>query len=85
VQPALLGWDEEEEAAMSGDNVYKVVELVGSSPDGIEGAIQNAISRASKTLHHIGWFEVQETRGHVVDGQIKHYQVTLKLGFTLDG
>lgn len=69
---------------MTSDNVYKVVELVGSSPDSIEGAIQNAIGRASKTLNHIGWFEVLETRGHVVDGQIKHYQVTLKLGFTLD-
>lgn len=70
---------------MSSDNVYKVVELVGSSPESIEGAIQNAITRASKTLHHIGWFEVLETRGHIENGQIKHYQVTLKLGFTLDG
>jgi flavin-binding protein dodecin len=69
---------------MTDNNVYKLVELVGSSPESIEGAIQNAIGRASKTLHHIGWFEVLETRGHVVDGQIKHYQVTLKLGFTLD-
>jgi flavin-binding protein dodecin len=84
VQPALPAWDEDEEDGMSSENVYKVVELVGSSPESIEAAIQNAISRASKTLHHIGWFEVQETRGHVVDGQIKHYQVTLKLGFTLD-
>lgn len=69
---------------MTDNNVYKLVELVGSSPESIEDAIQNAITRASKTLHHIGWFEVLETRGHVVDGQIKHYQVTLKLGFTLE-
>lgn len=65
-------------------NVYKVVELVGSSPDGIEAAIANAIARASETIRHIGWFEVLETRGHVEDGAIAHYQVTLKVGFTLD-
>jgi len=70
---------------MSSDNVYKVVELVGSSPESIEGAIQNAIGRANSSLRHIGWFEVQETRGHVVDGNIAHYQVTLKVGFKLDG
>lgn len=65
-------------------NVYKVVEIVGSSPESIEAAIRNAIARASKTIHHIGWFEVLETRGHVEDGKVAHYQVTLKIGFTLD-
>lgn len=65
-------------------NVYKVVELVGSSPESIEGAIRNAIGRASKSLRHIGWFEVLETRGHVEDGNVAHFQVTLKVGFTLD-
>ena len=65
-------------------NVYKVVELVGSSPESIESAIQNAISQASSSIRHIGWFEVLETRGHVEDGQIKHYQVTLKVGFTIE-
>jgi flavin-binding protein dodecin len=70
---------------MSSDNVYKIVELVGTSPEGIEEAIQNAIERAGSSLRHIGWFEVQETRGHVKDGRIAHYQVTLKVGFTLDG
>jgi flavin-binding protein dodecin len=70
---------------MSSDNVYKVVELVGSSADGIEAAIQNAITRAGTSLRHIGWFEVLETRGHVAEGKIAHYQVTLKVGFTLDG
>jgi flavin-binding protein dodecin len=69
---------------MSGDNVYKVVELVGSSPEGIEPAIQNAIGRAGSSIRHIGWFEVLETRGHVENGRIAHYQVTLKVGFTLD-
>lgn len=65
-------------------NVYKVVELVGSSAESIESAIQNAISQASSSIRHIGWFEVLETRGHVEDGQIKHYQVTLKVGFTIE-
>jgi dodecin len=65
-------------------NVYKVVELVGSSPETIEAAIRNAISRADATLRNIGWFEVLETRGHVENGLIAHYQVTLKVGFTLD-
>jgi dodecin len=70
---------------MTGSNVYKVVELVGSSTDSIESAIKNAIERAGSTLRHIGWFEVLETRGHVENGRIAHYQVTLKVGFTLDG
>ena len=65
-------------------NVYKVVEIVGSSPESVDAAIRNAITRASKTIHHIGWFEVVETRGHVEDRQVAHFQVTLKVGFTLD-
>ena len=66
------------------DNVYKIIEIVGSSPTSIEDAIQKAIARASSTIHHIGWFEVKETRGHVENGRIGHYQVTLRIGFTLD-
>jgi flavin-binding protein dodecin len=66
------------------EHVYKIVELVGSSPNGIEAAIQNAIGRASKTLRNLRWFEVIETRGHIEDGKIHHYQVKLKVGFTLD-
>ena len=65
------------------DNVYKIIEIVGSSETSIEDAIQKAIGRASATLRDIGWFEVKETRGHVVDGRVAHYQVTLKIGFTL--
>jgi flavin-binding protein dodecin len=65
-------------------NVYKIVELVGSSPEGIEDAINNAITTAGNSLRHIGWFEVLETRGHVQDGRIMHYQVTLKVGFTIE-
>ena len=67
------------------DNVYKVIELVGSSTTSIEDAIEAAIVRASSTLREIRWFEVLETRGHVEDGRVAHYQVTLKVGFTLDG
>ncbi|HEX8644931.1 MAG TPA: dodecin [Allosphingosinicella sp.] len=65
------------------DNVYKVIELVGSSETGIEDAVQNAIARAAATVREIRWFEVTETRGHVEDGRVAHYQVTLKVGFTL--
>ena len=65
------------------DNVYKIIEIVGSSETSIEDAIEKAIARASITLHDIGWFEVKETRGHVVHGRVAHFQVTLKIGFTL--
>ena len=66
------------------DRIYKVVELVGSSEIGIEDAVQRAITKASQTIRHIGWFEIIQTRGHVEDGKVRHYQVTLKVGFTLD-
>jgi flavin-binding protein dodecin len=66
------------------EHVYKVLELVGSSPASIEDAVQAAISRAEKTLRNVRWFEVTETRGHVQDGKVAHYQVRLKVGFTLD-
>ena len=64
-------------------HTYKIVELVGSSPTGIEDAIQSAIARASSTVDNIRWFEVLETRGHVEGGKIMHYQVTIKVGFTV--
>jgi len=66
------------------NHVYKHVELTGSSQTGIEDAVTNAIARASKTVRNIQWFEVIETRGHVVDGKVAHWQVTIKAGFTLD-
>lgn len=66
------------------DHVYKVVELVGTSPASVDDAIRRAIERASSTLRNIGWFEVVETRGHVEDGKVRHFQVTLKVGFTLE-
>ena len=66
------------------DHVYKVTELTGSSTKGVEDAVHNAINRASKTLRNLRWFEVTETRGHIEDGKIAHWQVTIKIGFTLD-
>lgn len=66
------------------DNVYKITEVVGSSATGIEDAIANAIAKASKTLRELRWFEVVETRGHIEDGKVGHYQVKLKIAFTLE-
>ena len=66
------------------DHVYKVVELVGSSTSSIEDAIQTAIRRASQSLRNLRWFEVVQTRGRVENGEVRHYQVVLKAGFTLE-
>jgi hypothetical protein len=66
------------------EHVYKLLELVGSSTASTDDAIRNAIEMASKTVRHIDWFEVVETRGHVADGKVAHYQVTLKVGFRLE-
>jgi hypothetical protein len=66
------------------DHIYKIIQLVGSSPTSVEDAVQNAVERASKKLKHLRWFEVLETRGHIENGKVSHYQVTLKVGFTLD-
>ena len=66
------------------EHVYKKLELVGSSPNGVEDAVRNAVERAGKTLRNLRWFEVVETRGHIEAGKIAHWQVTVKVGFTLD-
>lgn len=66
------------------EHVYKIVELTGSSPNSIEDAIRNAVERAGRTLRNLRWFEVIEARGHLEDGAISHWQVTIKVGFTLD-
>jgi flavin-binding protein dodecin len=66
------------------NHVYKTIELVGSSATGVEDAIGNAIAKASETLRNLRWFEVVETRGHIEDSKVAHWQVTLKLGFTLE-
>jgi flavin-binding protein dodecin len=66
------------------DHVYKKIEVVGSSPNGFEEAIKNALVRAGETVRNMRWFEVTETRGHVENGKVGHWQVTLKIGFTLE-
>jgi hypothetical protein len=71
------------EVAMS-DRTYRVTEIVGTSPAGIEPAIRGALSRAAQTLRHLDWFEVTEIRGQIVDGDVAHFQVGLKVGFRLE-
>ncbi len=66
------------------DHVYKIEEFVGSSPIGQDEAIRNAIKRAAETLHRLRWFEVTETRGQITDGRIVHWQVTVRVGSTLE-
>ncbi len=66
------------------DHVYKMIELTGSSQKSSDDAVRNAIAKASKTLHGLNWFEVVETRGHIDGDQVKHWQVTLKVGVRLD-
>ncbi|MDP9445219.1 MAG: dodecin family protein [Actinomycetota bacterium] len=63
---------------------YRVTEIVGTSPDGVDQAIRNGLARANRTLRHLDWFEVVQVRGHVVDGEVEHFQVTMKLGFRLE-
>ena len=66
------------------DHVYKSVEITGSSTDGVTEAIDRAVAKASETLRHLDWFEVINVRGHIADGRVAHYQVTLKIGFRLE-
>jgi flavin-binding protein dodecin len=66
------------------DHVYRVIELVGSSTETIEDAIDNAIERASKTVRHLDWFEITETRGQIVNNEVAFYQVKLKVGFRIE-
>jgi flavin-binding protein dodecin len=67
-----------------GDHIYKVIEVVGSSEKSSDHAIEQAITKAAESLHNLSWFEVVETRGHIVDARIAHYQVKVKIGFRLD-
>ena len=66
------------------DHVYKSIELTGSSSTTVEDAVQNAITKAGKTMRNMHWFQVMETRGHIADGKVAHWQVTLKIGFRLE-
>ncbi len=65
-------------------HIYKIIELVGSSNIGTDDAVRNAIAKAAKTVKHMDWFEVVETRGHIANGQVAHYQVTVKIGFRIE-
>jgi len=66
------------------EQVYKSVELTGSSRKGMQDAVENALSRASKTIHHMRWFQVTDTRGYIEEGKVAYWQVTLKVGFSVD-
>ncbi|MCF1643890.1 MULTISPECIES: dodecin [Streptomyces] len=66
------------------NHTYRVTEIVGTSPDGVDQAIRNGIDRASRTLHNLDWFEVTQVRGQLEEGRIAHWQVGLKVGFRLD-
>ncbi|HKY31965.1 MAG TPA: dodecin [Candidatus Polarisedimenticolia bacterium] len=66
------------------DHVYKLIELTGSSKSGIEDAVQNAVAKAGMTVRHMRWLQVVDTRGHIENGRVEHWQVTIKIGFTLD-
>ncbi|MBT1004437.1 dodecin family protein [Paenarthrobacter sp. DKR-5] len=68
---------------MSG-HTYSISEIVGTSPEGIDDAVRNGIAQASKTLRHLDWFEVKEVRGHLADGKVADWQVTIKLGFRIE-
>lgn len=67
------------------NHVYSISEVVGTSPDSIESAVSNAVTQAARTLRNLDWFEVQSVRGQIADGAIAHWQVTVKLGFRLEG
>ncbi len=70
---------------MSDHHTYKKIEIVGTSPVSSDEAIKNALSECSKSIDHMDWFEVVETRGHIVNGEVAHFQVTLKIGFRIEG
>jgi hypothetical protein len=78
-----MGEPDRTEDAMD-DHIYRVIEIVGTSTESIEDAIHSAIGRAHRTLRNLRWFEVVRTSGHVADGKVEHFQVTLKVGFTME-
>jgi flavin-binding protein dodecin len=66
------------------DHVYRVIEVVGSSQESIEAAVRSAVKRANATIRNLRWFEIARTSGHIDDGKVQHFQVTLKVGFTME-
>jgi dodecin len=80
----MLGLQRRDGGRPMSEHVYKILELTGSSSRGVQPAIENAIAKAGKTMRNMHWFEVCETRGHIENGKVAHWQVTLKIGFTLE-
>ena len=70
---------------MAEDHIYRVIELAGTSEKSIEDAVSSAIARANQTIRNLRWFEIVQTRGHIENGKVAHFQVTLKVGFTMEG
>jgi flavin-binding protein dodecin len=66
------------------DHIYRIAEIVGTSPNGVDEAVRNAVARANQTLRNIDWFEMVEVRGHLANGEVADWQVTVKIGFRLD-
>lgn len=66
------------------NRTYRVVDIVGTSPDGVDAAVRNGVRRANETIRHLDWFEVSEIRGHITDGEIDHVQVSMKIGFRME-
>ena len=66
------------------DRTYRVSEIVGTSSESLQQAVRNGVHRAAQTLRHVDWFEVTDIRGHIVDGEVEHFQVTMKIGFRLE-
>jgi flavin-binding protein dodecin len=66
------------------NRTYRVTEIVGTSPDGVDAAVRNGVQRTGRTLRHLDWFEVTQIRGHVLDGEVEHFQVSMKVGFRLE-
>jgi len=66
------------------NRTYRLTEIVGTSSSGVDDAIRNGLARAAQTVRHLDWFEVTEVRGHIVDGEVDHFQVTMKVGFRLE-
>jgi hypothetical protein len=84
VPAPLDGWRQDEDGGTMTDRTYRVTEIVGTSAEGVEPAIRNALHRAAQTLRHLDWFEVTQIRGQIVDGNVAYYQVGLKVGFRLE-
>jgi len=74
----------ERKGQLMADHTYRVTEIVGSSPDSVQQAVRNGIARAAQTLRNLDWFEVTEIRGHIAEGEVGHFQVTMKVGFRLE-